>query len=120
MRKVKAIFSPGCEARVHRVVSYTGMATEWTPELQFLVMVRSDAERFSVQGLLKSGLGNLAWAESASLQDGDVVVPQADKGEAIVLLRESDTHRALHDQPLQQLLLNVFATTHGGRRQLVG
>lgn len=95
MRKVKAIFSPGCEARVHRVVSYTGMATEWTPDLQFLVMVRSDAERFSVQGLLKSGLGNLAWAESASLQDGDVVVPQADKGEAIVLLRESDTHHAL-------------------------
>lgn len=95
MRKIKAMFQPGCEARVQRVVGYAEVAVEWTPELRFLVRVGSPEERIGVEGLQSAALTNIAWVDSTELHDGDVVVPHPDKGEAIVLLRETDTHHAL-------------------------
>lgn len=95
MRKLKALFQPGCEGRVHRVVSYAEVATEWTPNLRFLVRVESAAEKAGVQGLQSATLINIAWVESTALQDGDIVVPHPDRDEVVVLLRESDAHHAL-------------------------
>ncbi|RYF59715.1 MAG: His-Xaa-Ser system radical SAM maturase HxsC [Comamonadaceae bacterium] len=95
MRKIKALFQPRCEGRVHRVVGYAGIAAEWTPEIRFLVRVESVQEKAGVEGLQSATLTNIAWVESTALQDGDIVTPHPSKGEAIVLLRESDTHHAL-------------------------
>lgn len=95
MRKIKALLQHACEARVHRVVSYTQIAAEWTPDLRFLVQIRSEEERAGVEGMQNAALTNLVWVESAALEEGDIVVPHAGKGEAIVLLRERDTHHAL-------------------------
>jgi His-Xaa-Ser system radical SAM maturase HxsC len=59
------------------------------------VTVQSDEEQGGVERLQEAGLANLAWIRGAALEDGDVVVPHAAKGEVLVLLRESDTHHAL-------------------------
>lgn len=95
MRKVEASFQPGCESRVHRVVGYADVASEWKPELRFLVRVQSDEERLGVERLRAAGLPNLTWVESALLEEADVVVPLAAKDEVVVLFRESDRHHAL-------------------------
>lgn len=95
MRKVRATFQPGCEALVHRVVGYAEVAAEWTPHLRFLVKAESMEDKAGVEALKDAGLANVAWVQSAALQDGDVVVPHLDRDEAVVLMRESDTHHAL-------------------------
>ncbi|TWD73496.1 His-Xaa-Ser system radical SAM maturase HxsC [Variovorax beijingensis] len=95
MRKLKAIVQPGCATCAHRVVGYPHIAAEWTPDLQFVVTVQSDEEQGGVERLQEAGLANLAWIRGAALEEGDVVVPHATKGEVVVLLRESDTHHAL-------------------------
>lgn len=95
MRNVNAIVQSGCPTRVHRVVCCAEIAAQWTPGLHFLVLTRTEKERTTVEGLKHAGLESVAWIESDSLQDGDVVVPQAEKGRCIVLLRESDAHHAL-------------------------
>lgn len=95
MRRVKAIFSPNCEARVHVVTSVEKIAMVWTPELRFLVQVYTDADRDQVEGLRLAGLDNLTWVFCKFVEEGDVVVAQPDKGEVLVLLRESDAHHVL-------------------------
>ncbi|WP_234194263.1 His-Xaa-Ser system radical SAM maturase HxsC [Pseudacidovorax sp. NFM-22] len=95
MRKLRATFQPGCEVLVHRVVGYAEVGAEWTPHLRFLVKVESKEERAGVEALKDAALANVAWVQSAALQDGDVVVPHPDRDEAVVLMRESDTHHAL-------------------------
>ncbi len=95
MRKVKSVIQPGCEPRVHRVVSYERIASEWKPDLSFLVSIQSDNERVGIEQLRTAGLSNLQWVQCELLEDGDVVVPHSAKGETVVLLRESDTHHAL-------------------------
>lgn len=95
MRRVRAIFSPNCEARVHVVTSVEKIATVWTPELRFLVQVYTDADRDQVEGLRLAGLDNLTWVFCKFVEEGDVVVAQPDKGEVLVLLRESDAHHVL-------------------------
>lgn len=95
MRKVKAIFSPNCEARVHVVTSVEKIAAVWKPELRFLVQIDTDADRDQVEDLRLAGLDNLTWIFCKFVEEGDVVVAQPHRGEALVLLRESDTHHAL-------------------------
>lgn len=95
MRKVQASFQTGTEARVHRVVAYANVAAEWSPELRILVLARSADERAGIEDLQTAGLPNVTWVESAALLDGDIVMPLPAKDEAVVLLRESDTHHAL-------------------------
>ncbi|WP_342129423.1 His-Xaa-Ser system radical SAM maturase HxsC [Hydrogenophaga sp. OTU3427] len=95
MRKVQATFQCDCETRVHRVVRYTDLPAQWEPDLRFLVLVQSEKERLGVEDLRSAGLAHVAWVESAALEDGDVVVPNPNRGECAVLLRESDAHHAL-------------------------
>lgn len=95
MRKVQASFQTGTGARVHRVVAYANVAAEWSPELRILVLTRSADERAGIEDLQTAGLPNVTWVESAALLDGDIVMPLPAKDEAVVLLRESDTHHAL-------------------------
>lgn len=95
MRRIKATLQLRCEVLVHRVIGYAEVASEWTPDLRFLIPVRSIEERVGVEALQRSGVSNVAWVDDIALQKGDVVLPQVDKGEVIVLLRESDMHHAL-------------------------
>lgn len=95
MRRIRAALQPACEGRVHRVIGYEQIAAEWTPDLRFLVVARTADEQAGVENLQKAGIANIAWVDGLSLQEGDVVVPQAPKGEVLVLLRETDTHHAL-------------------------
>lgn len=95
MRRVTANFSRGITACVHRIVAVEAIAAEWKPDLQLLAAVSSDAEKNAVTLLQDSGLKNLGWVESATLVEGDVVVPKPDRAECVVLYREVDVHHAL-------------------------
>lgn len=95
MRKVKAKFQPELDVRIRRVVLYEEVASEWQPNLFFLVLVQSEKERFGVLRLQGVGLLNISWVESVDLEDGDVVLPAPQKHEALVLMRESDVHHTL-------------------------
>lgn len=95
MRRIKALLSPGCTPVVHQVVAFDDVAGQWLPHLRFAVLVHSEQERCGVDDLVRSGLSNLCWVQAPGLQDGDVVVPHAGRGELVVLLRPSDAHHAL-------------------------
>lgn len=95
MRKLKAIMQPGCEALVYRVASFDLFPVEWTPDLRFLVLVGTMEERHIVEDMVGAGVGNVFWVESESLQSGNIVVPDPERQELSVLLRESDAHHAL-------------------------
>lgn len=95
MRKVKAAFHATCPARVHRIIGFDDLAGEWKPELHFMVPARTCAEVARIDDLRRGGLGNISWTQGDDFEDGDVLVPNAQRGEAVVLLRESDEHHAL-------------------------
>lgn len=95
MRRVRANYSKGTVTGVHRIVTLEVIAAEWEPDLQLLAAVSSDEEKNAIAQLQDSGLSNLGWIESASLEVGDVVVSRPDTAECVVLYREVDVHHAL-------------------------
>jgi His-Xaa-Ser system radical SAM maturase HxsC len=95
MRRLSAVFSPDTPAGVRRVVLSERLPQEWTPKLRFSVLTRSSDDRAAVQKLVAAGATNLAWVESTELCDGDVIAALSDRGQAVVLFRESDQHHSL-------------------------
>lgn len=95
MRRVQARFCADVATQVHRVVLAGELASGWEPELQLLVLVESEDDRKSVERLRSGGLRNVGWVVSDALEDGDILVPQPSKGDAIILFRESDLHHSL-------------------------
>lgn len=96
MRHVPAAFSASIEPSIHRVASLGSIVSEWTPNLNFLVIAHNEAEKAAVEQLRLSGLTNIAWVESAThLVSGDVVKPDTGNGTCLVLFRETDLHHAV-------------------------
>ncbi len=95
MRRLAAQFDCSVEDRVHRIVSLDNLAAEWTADLRFLVIAKSNDECLEVQKLQRAGLENVFWLCSDGILEGDVVVPQTRKCESVVLYRESDMHHSL-------------------------
>lgn len=95
MRKLKVEIQPGCDALVYRVVSFDLFPAQWTPELRFLIIAQTVNERCVIEGMAEGGLRNVFWVESESLQSGDIVVPDPERQQLSVLLRESDAHHTL-------------------------
>jgi His-Xaa-Ser system radical SAM maturase HxsC len=95
MRKVAVTLSDGVDAQVRRVVAIGDLPGQWVPELHFLALVRSDADREVVGRLVAAGATNVAWVASDALNDGDVVSPLADGRQVIVQHRLSDQHHSL-------------------------
>ncbi|MES2583606.1 MAG: His-Xaa-Ser system radical SAM maturase HxsC [Pseudomonadota bacterium] len=95
MRRVRASFREDVATQVHRVVLASELACEWELDLQFLVLVVSEDDKQSVEKLRSAGLCNVCWVVSDTVEVGDILVPQPDKGDAIVLFRESDLHHSL-------------------------
>ncbi len=95
MRRIKVRLQAQVEMCVHRVVTYENLASEWSPDLRFFVLVFSAENQAGTEALRQSGLANIAWIEGKGLQEGDIVVPVRDKQEVLVLLREADAHHSL-------------------------
>jgi His-Xaa-Ser system radical SAM maturase HxsC len=95
MRRVTAVFSSSAEARVHRVVASDNIAEEWSDDLRYALLVRSDSEQRTVERLSRGGVVNIVGVDSAALEPGDIIVPMPGKSEATVLHRESDRHHSL-------------------------
>lgn len=95
MRRVQGTVEGAIARQAHRVTSLERLAGEWSPELRFAVLVRSDAEKDEVRKLCKSGLNNVQWITSAGLTHGDVITPSLSSSEFIVLHRDSDQHHSL-------------------------
>jgi len=71
------------------------IAEEWQPDLQLAVKVESSEQRRLVGQLRVGGLENVGWIQAPDLHIGDVFVPNVDKAQATVLIRESDVHHSL-------------------------
>lgn len=96
-----------------RVALLERLATEWQPELQFLVSVSDREEASKLHALRQAGLTNIApftgspdvfdaWdggavllEESGALQDGDVTAVGESFSYAHVLIRETDQHHTV-------------------------
>lgn len=95
MRKVAVTLSTKADASVRRVVEIGDLPEQWTPELRFLAVVRSEADRQTVERLAGAGAPNVAWVESDTLASGDVVSPLANRQQVVVHHRVSDQHHSL-------------------------
>lgn len=95
MRRVSASFSADAVPGVRRVVSAENLPSEWEPGLRLSMLANSKAERDLVERIAAGGISNLGWVATEELRVGDVIAPQRDKGQAVVLFRESDQHHAL-------------------------
>lgn len=95
MRRVRVHYSDGFDRKVRRVTDLDLLASEWTPELSFAVLVRSEDDQVQVARLKASGLSNIQWVSGGELQIGDIVVPSANASEVLVLHRDGDLHHAL-------------------------
>lgn len=95
MRRVEASFCEDVATQVHRVVLADELVCGWEPDLQLLVLVKSEDDKQSVKRLRSAGLHNVGWVTADALEVGDIVVPQPNKGDAIILFRESDLHHSL-------------------------
>lgn len=95
MRRVSASFSADAVPGVRRVVLAENLPNEWEPGLRFSVLANSPAERDLVGRLAAGGVSNLGWVAAEALRAGDVIAPQRDKEQAVVLFREHDQHHAL-------------------------
>jgi His-Xaa-Ser system radical SAM maturase HxsC len=94
MRRVAAT-AGGHLPRVARIVGAQRLPAEWSPDLSFLVLARTEQEEEPAQRLTRSDAGNIGWIASDELAEGDVVSFVPDRGEAIVHYREADRHHAL-------------------------
>lgn len=95
MRRIAATFREETPPRVHRVISIENLAAEWDEELRFVVLISADESQQVIEQLCVAGLSNVSWVKSDSLEVGDVVSPQSEKDEVLVLFRESDLHHSL-------------------------
>jgi len=94
MRRVKCEFDR-LLAGVRRVVALDDLASEWEPDLKFIVPVKDENELRRVQTLRSAGGIDVAWVDGAGLQNEDVVVLRQDRPQADVLYRAADQHHAL-------------------------
>jgi His-Xaa-Ser system radical SAM maturase HxsC len=95
MRKIPARFGPATESLVHRVVQLETLASEWTPESRFVVPVISDEQIGRVEAVRAAGVPNVTWLRGLGFAEGDVIVPNLNRGQGVVLFRESDLHHSL-------------------------
>lgn len=95
MRRVSAAFGPCVPRGVAHVVSVTELPARWTPELNFLLHVRTPSEAELAGRLQSEQTPNVGWIEGDGVCVGDVVSPHASRAEAIVHFRESDVHHTL-------------------------
>lgn len=95
MRRTAARFGNGIQPLVHRVVAPAAVAEEWQADLRFLGLVRTAEDLGLIERLKAAGLTNLSWLDADDVVPGDIVVPQPEKGEVVVLHRESDMHHSL-------------------------
>jgi His-Xaa-Ser system radical SAM maturase HxsC len=98
---------------IRRVTPLDLLLNEWEPNLGFLVPIRSHEEGMQLERLLGAGLSNItAWLASpsdwqcnswpaivtdmtADIQANDVVVLNPERGELLVLYRETDIHHSV-------------------------
>jgi len=112
MRRVQAEIAGFARRTVARVASASALASEWEPDLQFLVVEKEDGDAPLATALRRRGLPNIAplWVgETTALRapdlptvsiegglvDGDVVAITPGRREVQVLLRESDLHHTV-------------------------
>lgn len=95
MRRIPATIQELTPAFVHRIVLLDRLASEWRPDARFLVLAQSEESRDQVERWRRAGLLNISWVFGDDLLDGDIVVPNQTRSEAIVLYRESDRHHSL-------------------------
>lgn len=95
MRRIKAQFGPSTQSAVWRIVELEDVASQWQPELRFLVMAHSGQDKLTITKLQMAGLTNVEWITGDGMQSGDVVVPMLPRMEVAVLYRVSDKHHSL-------------------------
>jgi His-Xaa-Ser system radical SAM maturase HxsC len=112
VRKIDAIAKGFSCRTVLRTVSIQQIASQWTPELRFLVRVKSSAELKQINRLASSNIGNLAlltdskelfnlsgipsiYEYGEQILPGDVVAAYDDAKFAHILFRESDAHHTV-------------------------
>lgn len=97
MRRLKAVFGPNATSDRHvwRIVDADLLASQWQPDLQFLIPALTPSQRNLVAHYRASGLSNVEWVDAIGLQSGDIVSAIPDRCEASILYRESDLHHGL-------------------------
>ncbi|ARP52583.1 His-Xaa-Ser system radical SAM maturase HxsC [Alcaligenes faecalis] len=95
MRRVKANFEATELHGVWQVVRCEELASQWRPDLRFMVQVANSVERERVVQFRAAGLENVAWVESEDVMAGDVLVPERHLNRAAILHRPSDKHHGL-------------------------
>jgi His-Xaa-Ser system radical SAM maturase HxsC len=94
MRRILAHWKSAAGSQVHRVTRVEALASEWRPDLNFLLLVDSTADQKAADRIGLTGLKNVGTVVAPGLEDGDVVVPRDSEG-ILVLHRESDIHHSL-------------------------
>lgn len=95
MRRVNANFEAVALQGVWQVVNCAELASQWSPNLRFMVLVTNSVERERVAQFRAAGLENIAWLESENVVSGDVLVPEQHLSRATILHRLSDRHHGL-------------------------
>lgn len=97
MRRLKAAFGPNAtnDRHVWRIVDADLLASQWQPDLQFLIPALTPSQRDLVAHYRASGLSNVEWVDAIGLQSGDIVSATPERCEASILYRESDLHHGL-------------------------
>lgn len=95
MRVVSAEIDPRVIRRAHRIVTVDNLASQWVPELRFIVMVKDSSGVQHVEELESRGITNVFWANGGEFEIGDVVVPEVGGRKIHVSFRDSDLHHSL-------------------------
>lgn len=95
MRRLPSTLQLATFAKIYRVVSRGGLTGEWTPDLNFLMLVETEEEARQADELRKAGVHNVAAVICDELELGDIVLPRPEKNEVMVLYRESDLHHSV-------------------------
>lgn len=95
MRRISAAVDAAAPALVHRVIALDEFAGAWQPALRYLVLAPTPAEQLQVRALQAAGVCNVYWVADATLEPGDIVVPDWKKRHVLVLFREDDMHHSL-------------------------
>lgn len=97
MRRLKTTFGPTVADRqcVWRVIEANSLASQWEPDLQFLILTTTQSQRELATHYRTSGLTNVEWVDASGLQPDDIVVINPERSEVSILYRESDLHHGL-------------------------
>lgn len=111
MREIHATFRGIDRRSVFRVLDVEHLASEWRPDLSWLVLAHTADDHAGVERLVRAGMTNLALATQSDayqdchvplvcmaremLEEGDVVAVNPSRRNVHVLFRESDAHHTV-------------------------